>query len=119
MAIPVDTIRFQPVATGNISPIPVWKEVKGGTNERTDVQASNDSGIPLWSVEILRDTESFGQKKMVPTSVTVPSATLPEIPLLTAIKFEGLEVDFFVSKGQIRERWQAESIRLPSAATQK
>lgn len=109
--IPVDATRFQAIATGIVSPVQEWVETSDGKRRPSDVQASNAQGQPLWSVEILRMVSRFGRDSTETTTVTVPSPTEPHVVALKQCHLQGLEVEFFVSKGQGRERWSASGIQ--------
>lgn len=113
--IPVDADRLTPFATGNVNPVPVWTENADGSRSRSDAQATNESGVPLWNVEILRQTVQFGEGRMSAVSVQVPAPQMPNPEPMTPAKFRGLEADFYVSRNQLRERWTAEGIE-PAAA---
>lgn len=108
--IPVDSTRFQPIATGNVSPVSEWTEVDG-KRKRSDVQATSEQGLPLWNVEILRQVRSFGEEKTVAMSVEVGSKTLPKIEAFSPVRFESLSVDFYVTRDkQLGQRWSAEEM---------
>lgn len=108
--IPVDSARFRPIATGNVSAVAEWSEVDG-KRKRTDVQATNDAGLPLWNVEILRQVRSFGEEKTVAMFVEVGSKTLPKIEAFSPVKFENVSVDFYVTRDkQLGQRWSAEEM---------
>lgn len=105
--IPVDTNVFRLMGTGNVSPVLEWVETADGKRRPGDVQEVNDQGAPMWEVECLRSVERFGKSVTEPVSVRVPHPTEPSIKGYAPVPFDGLSVDFFVSKGQGREAWRA------------
>lgn len=113
--IPVDTTRMEIITTGNINPVMAWVTNPDGSRHRSDVQAENEQGQPLWFVEILRQTTVFGEGRTTAVPVQVPAPQEPSVAPMGKTNFRGLEADFFVSKGQLRERWSAEGIE-PAAA---
>lgn len=115
IVIPVDTNRMQTVTTGNVNPVMAWVVSADGSRHRSDVQAEDDRGRPLWAVEILRQTTVFGEGRTSAVPVQVPADQMPSVASMGPTQFQGLEADFYVSKGQLRERWTAEGIE-PAAA---
>ena len=105
--IPVDTNVFRLMGTGNVSPVLEWIETADGKRRPGDVQEVNEQGAPMWEVECLRSVEKFGKSVTESVSVRVPHASEPSIKAYAPVPFDGLSVDFFVSKGQGREAWRA------------
>ena len=109
--IPVDSTRFQAIATGIVEPVTEWMETADGKRRPSDVQATSDNGQPLWQIEILRTVSRFGRQATETARVTVPSSTEPTITSLRPVPFQGLEVDFYGTKsGGVRESWSATGI---------
>lgn len=118
--IPVDMSRMQLIGTGNVEPMREWSEGADGRNRPTDVQATGQDGVPLWSVEVLRQDKVFGSEKTVSAQVTVPSRTQPEIKAFAPIALRGVEVSVYAAKnGGMRESWRAESLDAVSKPVQQ
>lgn len=119
--IPVDASRLNPLATGNINPVMTWNTNPDGSRSRSDVQATNQDGVPLWNVEILRTVRSFGEDRTEGVNVEVPAAAMPAIKQLSPVAFRDLEADFYVSRGNLRQRWSASALHdsKPAAPQEK
>lgn len=115
--IPVDTNVFRLMGTGNVNPVLEWIETADGKRRPGDVQEVDDKGIPMWEVECLRSTEKFGKSVTESVSVRVPHAGEPSIKAYAPVPFDGLSVDFFVSKGQGREAWRASGLSASGSAS--
>lgn len=109
--IPVDSTRFQPVATGNVSAVSEWTEVDG-KRKRSDVQAVHpETRLPLWNIEILRKVREFGEEKTTAVMVEVGARSLPEVHSFAPIALKNLNVEFYVNRsGKLAERWSAEEL---------
>lgn len=108
----VDSKRQSMAATGIVTQVPEWEDKPEGGRRRTDRQARHEeTGMPLWSVEVLYETQVFGEPASVIHKVSVGHQTKPEIQPHTQITFTGLTVDANVTKnGSFRERWTAEAL---------
>lgn len=110
MSIPVDP-RYTLRASGNVEPISEWGQDSDGKRTRLDTQATSPDGVPLWAVEVLRQTRSFGQDKTVAVPVEVASRTMPAPEAFAPLGFQNLTVDFFVRRGgTLGERWAADGL---------
>ena len=85
----VDSKRQSMAATGIVTQVTEWEDKPEGGRRRTDRQARHEeTGMPLWSVEVLYEIQPH-----------------------TQITFTGLTVDANVTKnGSFRERWTAEAL---------
>lgn len=109
MSIPVDP-SYRLIASGNVEAVREWTETEQG-RRRSDVQASNDQGIPLWQVEVLRSVQVFGETKTAAVPVQVAAKTEPVPEAFAPVGFDHLTVEFFVRKGgALGERWEAEGL---------
>lgn len=99
-------------ATGIVEQVMVWEETAEGRRRPTDRQAHNEeTGMPLWAVEVLYVQTSFGRKSSVTAKVVVDSVEEPKPAPLTSITFGGLRVEVRVTKaGGLIESWTAESL---------
>jgi hypothetical protein len=97
----VDSVRQPMTATGIVDAIPEWEETPEGRRRPSDRQARNeDTGMPLWGVEVLYIQTAFGRR----------SKPAP----LTAIGFENLGVEVRTNKvGGLVEIWSADGVIEP------
>lgn len=107
----IDCSRQGLKATGVVEDVMEWADTLDGRRRPTDVPARSESGLPLWSVEVLYSTESFGRPATVVARVTVPAAVAPKPNPMSAVSFVGLSVDVSPRRnGGIRESWRADGI---------
>lgn len=112
----IDANRQELIATGIVGAVMEWIDTPEGRRQ-SDMQARDENtGMPLWSVEVVYRSESFGREYSVTAGVTVGAVERPNPPAYSAVQFEGLRVDARVNKaGGLSERWSAEAIREKSA----
>lgn len=110
MLIPVDSARFSAMFSGNVTPSRAWIERADGSRARSDVQATDDAGQPLWEVEIVYADTQFGQAKTESAPVLVPSQTEPKPQPFTPAAFQGLTVNAYPSKGGMRTSFSADGL---------
>ncbi len=112
----VDSSKQPMVATGVVSVEPEWQEKPGGGRRPKDVQARHeDTGMPLWGVEVMYQQVTYGRVSSVVASVTVQSVEQPNVTALGPIGFDGLRVEVRVIKasGVLVENWTADSLAAP------
>lgn len=109
----VDSMRQPFTATGIVDPVMEWEELPDGKRRPSrDKQARNENtGMPLWDVEVLYIQTSFGKRSTVTGKVTVGSEAEPKPAPMTPIGFTGMHVEVRINKaGGYIEYWSAESI---------
>ena len=109
----VDGMRQAMTATGIVEPSMEWEETPEGKKRPSkDKQARDENtGMPLWNVEVLYVTESFGRRSTVAARVTVGHEQEPQISPMTPIGFHGLRVEVRTNKaGGFAEYWNAEAL---------
>jgi len=109
----VDSVRQPFTATGIVDPVMEWEETPDGKRRPSrDKQDRNENtGMPLWGVEVLYIQTAFGRRSTVTANVTVESETEPKPAPMTPIGFIGLQVEVRVNKaGGFVEYWSADSI---------
>ena len=80
----VDSSKQPMIATGVVDVVPVWVERADGSRRPTDDQARDaDTGMPLWSVEVMYQQTSYNRLSSVTAMVTVPLLDRPEPTMLT------------------------------------
>ena len=113
----VDSSKQPMIATGVVDVVPVWVERADGSRRPTDDQARDaDTGMPLWSVEVMYQQTSYNRLSSVTAMVTVPLLDRPEPTMLTPVTFEGLRVEVRLTRAKtLVEQWAADG--LPSVTT--
>lgn len=108
----VDSKRQEMTATGIVQPVAEWEDKPGGGRRATDRQARDENtGMPLWLVEVMYRMVAFGRESTATGMVRVTGATRPEPAALTRIEFDGLTCDVRTNRaGGFEERWSAEAI---------
>ena len=108
----VDSIRQPMIATAIVEPVMEWEETPDGRRRPSERQARNeDTGMPLWAVEVLYTQTSFGRESTVTAKVTVGAEQQPVPARLAPIGFVGLRVEARANKaGGFVEVWSAESL---------
>ena len=117
----VDSIRQPMTATGIVEPIMEWEETPDGRRRPSERQARNeDTGMPLWGVEVLYTQTSFGRDSTVTAKVTVGAEQQPVPTRLGPIGFVGLRVEARANKaGGFVEVWSAEALMDTGKSTAK
>src|SRR3954463_3034637 len=92
----------------------------GGRGRPSDRQArSEETGMPLWAVEVLYVQSAFGRSSSVTAKVSVGSVEEPRPVEMAALVFTGLRVEARVNKaGGWVETWSAEGLADASAGKQ-
>lgn len=108
----VDSIRQPMIATAIVEPVMEWEETPDGRRRPSERQARNeDTGMPLWGVEVLYTQTAFGRESTVTAKVTVGAVEQPAPVRLAPIGFVGLRVEARANKaGGFVEVWSAESL---------
>jgi hypothetical protein len=99
-------------ASGIVEAVREWEETPEGRRRPSDKQARNeDTGMPLWEVEVLYIQRSFGRPSTVTARVVVEAVDEPRPSPMTPIGFTGLRVETRVNKaGGWTEFWSADAI---------
>lgn len=107
----IDTEKQRMTATGIVAAVMEWDEFDG-RRKPSDRQARNeDTGMPLWAVEVIYTEVSFGRESTVTARVTVESESKPQPVALSPIRFVGLRAEVRINKaGGITEYWSAEGV---------
>jgi hypothetical protein len=112
----VDSRRQPMTATGIVEPVREWEVRPDGSRRPSDRQARDEnSGLPLWGVEVLYPQTTFGRVSTVTAKVSVGSLDEPVVPPLSPVGFTSLSVEVRLLKsGGFSESWSAEPI-VPAA----
>ena len=109
----VDSNRQQMVATGVVEPVMEWVETAEGKRRPGDNQARQDgTGLPLWGVEVVYQSESWGRVSTESVKVTVPALEMPAPSLFTPIQFNDLVASVRVDRRNngLSTSWEAGSV---------
>lgn len=113
-SIPVDASRLSLIATGKAVPKVIYAELSDGSRRRTDRQATDDAGVPLWTVDVLVDDDAADRAEVI--GVTVPSAVEPTVQKFRQVAFRGVTARLYRDNmsGQPKVSLIAESIDAPA-----
>lgn len=109
----IDSNNQPMTGTGIVEPVMEWEETPDGKRRpsQTQQQRNEDTGMPLWQVEVLYIQSSFGRLSTVTAKVQVEAPEEPKLAPLTPIRFSKLEVEVRTNKaGGFSEYWSAEGI---------
>ncbi|WP_147375587.1 hypothetical protein [Jiangella rhizosphaerae] len=108
----VDSKRQMMTATGVVNAVHEWEDAPDGSRRQSERQAlDEDTRMPLWGVEVIYRTVSFGNELSARAQVVVPAPLKPEIADFTPIEFGDLTASARATKaGQLVESWRAGGI---------
>lgn len=108
----VDSKRQSMTATGVVNAVHDWEDGPDGNRRQSERQAlDEDSRMPLWGVEVIYRTVSFGTEQSARAQVIVPVPLKPEIAEFSPIEFGDLVASARATKaGQLVESWRAGGI---------
>lgn len=108
----VESVRMAFTGTGIVEPVMEWIETEDKKRRPGDTQARDENtGMPLWAVEVLYIQSSFGRRSTVTAKVTVGHEEEPKVAPLAPIGFNGLRVEVRTNKaGGLVEYWSAEGL---------
>jgi hypothetical protein len=108
----IDSKRQPMVATGIVEEVKEWEDKPGGGRRPSERQDRDDqTGMPLWGVEVMYPQTAFGRTTTVTAKVTVGCIEMPKPQLYAPVAFEGLTVEARTNKaGGWSEQWRAESL---------
>ena len=112
----VDSSKQPMVATGVVSVVPEWVERPEGGRRPSDVQARHEeTGMPLWAVEVMYQQTAYGRVNSVIAAVQVQAMDQPNVTALGPIAFDELRVEVRIIKasGVLVENWTAAGIAAP------
>lgn len=110
-AYAVDSKRQGMRSTGIVEEIFEWVE-RDGKRRPSDVQARDeDSGMPLWSVEVIYKQQSWGRVSSVTNRVSVGMPQRPVLGEFDPVEFVDLRAEVRVNQaGGLVESWTADRI---------
>jgi hypothetical protein len=110
-AYAIDSKRQAMRSTGIVEEVFEWVEVDG-KRRPSEVQARDeDSGMPLWSVEVIYQQATWGRVSSVTNRVTVGMPQRPVLGEFDPVEFVDLRAEVRVTKaGGLAETWTANRI---------
>jgi hypothetical protein len=110
-AYAIDSKRQAMRSTGIVEEVFEWVEVDG-RRRPSEVQARDeDSGMPLWSVEVIYKQATWGRVSSVTNRVTVGMPQRPVLGEFDPVEFVDLRAEVRVTKaGGLAESWTANRI---------
>ncbi|HYN29280.1 MAG TPA: hypothetical protein VES95_05345 [Dermatophilaceae bacterium] len=107
----VESKRHAMSTTGIVEPVMEWVEVNGKRRPGEVQERDADTGMPLWQVEVIYKSESWGREVTATAMVTVGAIDRPTPGEFERVTFTGLRVSVSTNKaGGLSERWSAEAI---------
>lgn len=108
----VESNRQRMRSTGIVNEVKDWVDGPDGRRRPSETQARDeDTGMPLWEVEVLYRQTAFGRESNTTGTVRVGSPVQPVMGEFTPVAFQGLTVEVRVTKaGGLSESWRAEAV---------
>jgi hypothetical protein len=108
----VESKRQAMRTTSIVNEVKDWVDGPDGKRRPSEVQARDEeSGLPLWDVEVQYRQEAFGRASTATAFVRVGSAVKPVLGEFAPVSFVGLSVEVRVTKaGGLSESWRAEAV---------
>lgn len=110
-AYAIDSKRQAMRSTGIVEEVFEWVE-RDGKRRPSDVQARDEeSGMPLWSVEVIYQQQTWGRISSVTNRVVVGMPHRPVLAEFEPIEFVDLRAEVRVTQaGGLAESWTADRI---------
>jgi hypothetical protein len=117
----VDSRRQEMTATGIVEAVHDWEEAADGRRRPSEHQARDENtGMPLWAVEVLYTQTSYGRESSLTAKVTVGSVDKPTPARLAPVEFADLRVELRLNKaGGFVEYWSADALAEQAKAVSK
>ena len=108
----VDSKRQSMRSTGIVNEVRDWVDGPDGKRRPAETQARDeDTGMPVWEVEVTYRQQAFGRVSSTTGFVRVGSAVQPVLGEFEPVTFRGLTVEVRVNKaGGMVESWRAEEM---------
>ncbi|GEM_PF-2031604 len=108
----VDSKRQAMRSTGIVNEVKDWVDGPDGKRRPAQTQARDEeTGMPLWEVEVLYRQTAFGRESNTTGVVRVGSPVRPVMAEFAPVAFVGLSVECRVTKaGGLAESWRAEQV---------
>ena len=108
----VDSKRQGMRSTGIVNEVKDWVDGPDGRRRPSEVQTRDeDTGLPLWDVEVTYRQVAFGRESSTTAFVRVGSPVKPVLGEFAPVAFLGLSAEVRVTKaGGLAESWRAEAL---------
>ncbi|MEK6440122.1 hypothetical protein [Pseudonocardia sp. T1-2H] len=100
--IPVDMSRVSFIGTGKAVERAEYVELSDGSRKRSGNQAKDESGVPLWTVDVIVDDDDAMRAEAV--GVTIASHDEPRCEKWKPVKFRDLVATIYVEQGTNRAK---------------
>jgi hypothetical protein len=100
-------------STGIVNEVFEWVDAPDGKRRPGTVQARDeDTGMPLWDVEVVYQQVAYGRTSNTTSAVRVGSPVRPVLPEFTPVAFVGLTVEVRALREStgLSESWRAEAL---------
>jgi len=98
--LPIDSTKIEFISTGKVIPKPLYVELSDGSRRRDPSrQATDENGVPLWTVDCLNTGEDDDNRRAETIAVTVASPEKPQVTKFQPVRFEGLVANVWLPKG--------------------
>ena len=108
----VDSKRQSMRATGIVNEVREWTEGADGRRRPAEVQLRDENtGMPMWDLEVIYRYSSFGRESNVTSSVRVGAIDRPVLLEFAQVSFVNLTVEVRISRaGTLVESWRADGL---------
>lgn len=108
----VDSKRQSMLSTGIVNEVFEWVQGADGKRRQSEFQARDENtGMPLWDVEVLYRQTPYGRESNTTAPVRVGSPVKPVLHQFAPVEFRGLVAEVRVGKsGGLVESWKAEEL---------
>jgi hypothetical protein len=108
----VDSARQVMRSTGIVNEVREWVDGQEGKRRPSELQARDENtGMPVWDVEVLYRQVAFGRESNTTGMVRVGAPVKPVLGEFAPVAFEGLSVEVRVTKaGGLSETWRADGV---------
>lgn len=108
----VDSKRQAMRSTGIVNEVRDWVDGADGKRRPGEAQSRDeDTGMPLWEVEVLYRQVAYGRESNTTGVVRVGSPVRPVLGEFVPVSFDSLSVEVRVTKaGGLSESWRAEGL---------
>ncbi|ALE72590.1 hypothetical protein AD006_12385 [Pseudonocardia sp. EC080610-09] len=92
----IDQSRTKFIYSGLCVPKSEYVQLSDGSTKRSGNQASNDEGVPLWTMDTFVDDENATRAEAI--GITVPSYDEPKAGRFQSITFQGLVATIYTDR---------------------
>lgn len=99
--LPIDSSAIEFISTGKVLAKPLYVDMGNGEKkaDRTR-QATDDQGVPLWTVDCIDTADDDEARRAETIGVTVASHEKPQVAKFRPVSFVGLVANVYLPRGQ-------------------